>query len=325
MTLIEASDHEDIYVPHAFAEHLVDLGEVRLNYAVAGDADKPALLLIPGQSESWWGYEEAMKLLSDRYQLFAVDLRGQGRSTWTPGRYTLDNIAGDLVRFLDVVVGRPAFVSGLSSGGVLATWLAAYAKPGQVLGVIIEDAPLFASETNPAIGQSFWQAIGPLIALQARRLGDQWSIGDVAGLNAAFAKELPAALLRIASKMRAGQPHMTSVGVPQNILEYDPEWGRSFASGLVAAGCDHLIMVQQVKVPALYTHHFREIDEETGRLLGAVSDLQVAAVGRAIEAAGNSFTYRSFPDMPHSMHGADPALYASVVDEWLGGFAANFS
>ena len=120
------------YVEHAYPEQLVDLGEIEMNYAVAGDPSKPALLCIPGQTESWWGYEAAMPRLAEHFEVFAVDLRGQGRSTRTPGRYTLDNMGNDLVRFIDVVIGRPTIVSGLSSGGVLACWLSAYAKPGQV-------------------------------------------------------------------------------------------------------------------------------------------------------------------------------------------------
>ena len=98
---------EATYVSHAFPERLCDTGEVALNYAVAGDADKPALLLIPGQTESWWGYEAALPLLAEHFQAFAVDLRGQGRSTRTPGRYTLDNMGNDLVRFIDGAIGRP--------------------------------------------------------------------------------------------------------------------------------------------------------------------------------------------------------------------------
>lgn len=82
----------ETYVAHAYEEIGVDLGEVTMNYAVAGGADKPALLLIPGQTESWWGYEKAMEILACNFQVFAVDLRGQGRSTRTPGRYTLDNM-----------------------------------------------------------------------------------------------------------------------------------------------------------------------------------------------------------------------------------------
>ena len=95
---------------------------------------RPALLLVPGQTESWWGYEAAMEILKDSFQVFAVDLRGQGRSGRTPGRYTLDNMGNDLVRFIQGVIGRPTVVSGLSSGGVLAAWLSAYAPAGLVRG-----------------------------------------------------------------------------------------------------------------------------------------------------------------------------------------------
>src|SRR6476469_5485116 len=143
---------DETYIAHSFAEQLCDVGEIEMGYATAGDPSSPALRLIPGQTESWWGYEAAMPLLAERFQVFAVDLRGQGRSTRTPGRYTLDNMGNDLVRFLDAVVGRPAIVSGLSSGGVLAAWLSAYAKPGQVLAACYEDPPLFASEVQPAVG-----------------------------------------------------------------------------------------------------------------------------------------------------------------------------
>src|SRR6476469_8081154 len=98
----------DYFVPHAFPEDSVDLGEIRMNYATAGSPDAPALLLVPPQTASWWNYEQAMGLLAEDFQVFAVDLRGQGRSTRTPGRYTLDNMGNDLVRFLDLVIGRPA-------------------------------------------------------------------------------------------------------------------------------------------------------------------------------------------------------------------------
>src|SRR5262245_15309260 len=190
---------EATYVPHDFAEQLVDLGEVQLNYVVAGDESRPALLLIPGQTESWWGYEATLPLLADHFRTYAVDLRGQGRSSRTPGRYTIDLIGNDLVRFIDAVIGRPCVVAGLSSGGVAAAWLSAYAKPGQVVGAYYEDPPLFACETRPAVGQGIHQSIGPLFALMAKYLGDQWSIGDWAGLIAAVPSELPEWLARGAS------------------------------------------------------------------------------------------------------------------------------
>ncbi len=59
-----------------------------------------------------------MPLLGKHFHVHSVDLRGRGRSGRTPGRYTLDNMGNDLVRFLRGVIGPPAVVSGLSSGGV---------------------------------------------------------------------------------------------------------------------------------------------------------------------------------------------------------------
>jgi pimeloyl-ACP methyl ester carboxylesterase len=316
---LEAEDHAGLFVPHAFDEQRVDLGEVRMNYAAAGPPDRPALLLIPGQTESWWGYEQAMPLLAEHFRVYAVDLRGQGRSTWTPGRYTLDNMGNDLVRFLDLVIGRPAIVSGLSSGGVLSAWLSAYARPGQVRGAVYEDPPLFASELIPSCGPSIRQSIGPVFALRNKWLGDQWTIGDWAGLQSAAAAELPAsitaALKAMAGRTGAGTPPDLSQP-PQNLKEYDPEWGRAFYSGTVAASCDHARMLASVRAPVLFTHHFRAVDGETGRLTGAISDQQAGRVRELVAAAGQPVRYLSFPDMAHSMHGQDPALFASTVAEW---------
>ena len=151
------------YVAHEYDEQRFHTGEVDINYVTTGDASRPALLLIPGQTESWWGYEKALGLLGEHFRAFAVDLRGQGRSSRTPGRYTLDLIGDDLVRFIDGVIGGPTIVAGLSSGGVTAAWLSAYAKPGQVVGAYYEDPPLFASEVHPAVGQGIRQAIGPTL------------------------------------------------------------------------------------------------------------------------------------------------------------------
>jgi pimeloyl-ACP methyl ester carboxylesterase len=314
----EAVDRSEIFVAHEFDEHTVDLGEVRLNYSVVGDPDRPALLLIPSQSESWWGYERAMPLLAEHFQVYAVDLRGQGRSTWTPGRYTLDNFGNDLVRFIDLVIGRPVVVAGNSSGGVLAAWLSAFAKPGQIRASVWEDAPLFASEESTSCGLPIRQNMGPAMALWSKWLGDQWSIGDWAGMQKAVFTELPAWMPEALMTMA---PPIDGLGSfdspPQNLKEYDPEWGRSFVTGLASAACDHATMLENVKVPVLFTHHFHRYDETTGVSMGAISDLQVRRVEEIVTAAGQAFTYRSFPDKPHVLHMYEPELYASTLVDWV--------
>ncbi len=304
-------DPDATYVAHDFAEQLFDTGEVRLNYVTTGDASRPALLLIPGQTESWWGYEEALGLLDQHFQAFAVDLRGQGRSSRAPGRYTLDLMGDDLVRFIDGVIGRPTLVAGLSSGGVIAAWLSAHAKPGQVVGAYYEDPPLFASEIRPAVGQGIGQSIGPVFALLAKYLGAQWSIGDWDGLVAAVPIELPGWLAMVAGALGAG-----GAAPAQELKEYDPEWGRAFWTGRFAAACDHQRMLASVKVPVLFTHHFRTIDEQTGVLMGASSDLQVQRVRELVTDAGNRFDYVDLPTMPHSLHGSDAGLYVDTLVGW---------
>ena len=301
----------ETYVPHAFPEQTIDTGDAVINYAVAGSPDKPALLLIPGQTESWWGYEQAMHLLTEHFQAFAVDLRGQGRSSRTPGRYTLDNFGNDMVRFIALAIRRPVIVSGLSSGGVVSAWLSAYAMPGSVRGCHYEDPPLFASHVSPSCGPSIRQTIGPIFALMSKYLGDQWSIGDWEGMRQAAKSELPDWLSNAMPLMLGANNE-----VPQQLKEYDPEWARAFWEGSVYAGCDHARMLARVKCPVLYTHHFRHVDEARGYLMGAASDLQAKRVCELVSGAGQQIDYRSFPKMPHSMHGTDPKLFTELLVEF---------
>ena len=65
----------------------------------------------------------------------------------------------------------------------------------------------------------------------------------------------------------------------------------------MAASCDHSRMLGAVKVPVLFTHHFRHVEEATGFVIGAISDLQAGKVREIIEQAGQSIDYRSFPQM----------------------------
>src|SRR5438477_438659 len=58
---------------------------------------------------------------------------------------------------------------------------------------------------------------------------------------------------------------------PQNLKEYDPEWGRAFWEGTVAKSCPHEIMLTQVKVPILLTHHMHHANPDNGILFGAYS------------------------------------------------------
>lgn len=301
----------DVFVPHAYPEKQADLGEITMNYAEAGEPGMPAVLLIPEQTGSWWGYEEAMGLLAENFHVYAVDLRGQGRSSWTPKRYSLDNFGNDLVRFIALVVKRPVIVAGNSSGGVLAAWLSAYSMPGQVRGALCEDAPFFASELVTTCGHSIRQAAGPLFELFRTYLGDQWSVGDWTGYCRA-AKASPSRTVRF----------FVADEIPQHMREYDPEWARAFWEGTVALHCPHEQLLTQVKTPVLLTHHMRDIDPDTGHLVGALSDEQAARARLLMESAGVKVDYASVPDALHMMHQFDPPRYVEIFTQWAATLAA---
>jgi pimeloyl-ACP methyl ester carboxylesterase len=104
---------------------------------------------------------------------------------------------------------------------------------------------------------------------------------------------------------------------PQNLKEYDPEWGRAFWSGTVGASCDHERMLRDVKVRSvLLTHHRRITDDSSGFLFGAMSDQQAQRVRDLLASAGVNVEYRSFPDVGHSMHGERPDLYVETLLDW---------
>ncbi|GAA4742498.1 alpha/beta hydrolase [Nocardioides endophyticus] len=300
--------NRDVFVPHAFDEKQIDLGEITMNYVEEGSANNPALLLLPEQTGSWWGYEDAIRLLKDDFHVFAVDMRGQGRSSWTPRRYSLDNFGSDLVRFISLAIGRPVVVSGCSSGGVMAAWLSAFAMPGQIRAAICEDAPLFASELVPSFGHGIRQAAGPMFEMWNRYLGNQWSVGDWEG----FIKAVKNSPFAVTAEMF---PDPTQP--PQFMKEYDPEWARAFFDGTVAVNCPHDVMLAQVKTPVLLTHHQRIEDPDSGILAGAISEPQARHAQRMIQAAGQRCDYQDYPEALHMMHQFDPALFARVVTDWV--------
>ncbi|MFW9814233.1 MAG: alpha/beta fold hydrolase, partial [Candidatus Thorarchaeota archaeon] len=105
-------------------EKRFNTGEIEINYAVAPD-NGPSLVLIPGQGADWKNYQKVLSLLSSDYHVYAVDVRGHGKSDWATGDYSFTSIGRDMTAFLESVVQEPAIISGNSSGGLIALWLAA--------------------------------------------------------------------------------------------------------------------------------------------------------------------------------------------------------
>ncbi|HEY7093326.1 MAG TPA: alpha/beta hydrolase [Ktedonobacterales bacterium] len=121
-------------------EDRFDTGEVALNYAEGLDAGSP-LVMIHGGASRWQGFLPIIPALAADWRVYALDLRGHGRSGWTPHCYHLEDYTADLLTFLDRRVASPTVLMGHSLGGKIAL-LAAARAPGSVRALILGDTPL---------------------------------------------------------------------------------------------------------------------------------------------------------------------------------------
>ncbi|NLD87439.1 MAG: alpha/beta hydrolase [Clostridiales bacterium] len=126
---------------------VLDDGSV-LNYG-EGPANGQPLLLLHGQQTTWQDYAKVLPALSKEFHIFAVDYYGHGKSSKDAAKYKANIIGQDLVWFMEHVIKKPSYVSGHSSGALLAAWLAAN-NSENVIGLVLEDGPFFSTEPGRA-------------------------------------------------------------------------------------------------------------------------------------------------------------------------------
>ncbi|QVQ52784.1 alpha/beta hydrolase [Spiractinospora alimapuensis] len=135
-----------------FVERKVNVGGHDVNFA-EGPRNGPPLLLIHGQCSQWQDHMLVLPQLAAQHHVFVVDVPGHGGSDrLPPTSYTCVDVARVLAGFMEATIGGPAIVSGHSSGGLLALWLAAE-RGDLVSGLVLEDPPLFSS-TMPRLVDS---------------------------------------------------------------------------------------------------------------------------------------------------------------------------
>src|SRR3954470_6680364 len=101
----------------------VTVGEVDLCYDAFGDRARPTLLLIMGLGFQLihWPEDLCRQLAAEGFRVVGFDNRDAGRSTHLPGRrYTLEDMADDVVGLRDALGVESAHVVGASLGGMIA-------------------------------------------------------------------------------------------------------------------------------------------------------------------------------------------------------------
>ena len=254
-----------------FRDHRFNTGEIELHYVVGPDNGRP-LVLIPAQMGTWETYLPNLVPLSRTFQVYAIDVRGHGESSWTTGDYSWASVGRDMTAFLTQVVKRPAIISGNSSGGLIALWCAAN-LPDHVAGLIFEDAPVFSvemprfKEKDRFVYEGLKHLVETIGDPKNRDLADYFRGQTLPVAQGRREKRLPAWVADIFSffirryeKAHPGEP----VDIPyfpgslrtlfKSLSMFDPDFARAFVDGRFYAGLDHAEALQRVKCPVLILH-----------------------------------------------------------------------
>jgi 3-oxoadipate enol-lactonase/4-carboxymuconolactone decarboxylase len=114
----------------------VHTGGLRHYYRIDGNDDRPVLMFAHslGCDHTQWDAQAAH--LQPHFRVLRYDIRGHGLSDAPPGDYSIEALARDALAIVDALgTARFAFC-GLSLGGMLGQWLAAYA-PDRLTHVVL--------------------------------------------------------------------------------------------------------------------------------------------------------------------------------------------
>jgi pimeloyl-ACP methyl ester carboxylesterase len=318
-------------------------GELRTRgitiHYVQGPNRGPALVLIPGQGMTWDSYARALPRLASHFQVYAVDVRGHGGSTWTPGEYDFPTMGEDVAALLSEVVERSAIIAGNSSGGLIALWLAAN-RPDLIDRIVMEDAPVFSAEwprlrDDCYVYQVFEQASRSLAG------PDRDLAAFFAGLKVPVERgqrlwSLPKALMApigwvasVHEALKPGQP----VDIPffppamrlvvRSLTSYDPQFSVAFLDGSACRGFDHAEALRDVRCPAMFMHADWFRVDGGGILVGSVDDSDVGRMREILPA----LRYRRIHS-GHMIHFYRPDTYVEELlrfaeDEGCAAFPAG--
>lgn len=124
-------------VTHGYA---VSEGGVKIHYATLGKG--PLVVMIHGFPDFWYTWRHQMAVLSDRFQVVAIDQRGYNLSDQPKGveNYDMRLLVGDVAAVIKHFKAERATVVGHDWGGVVA-WQTSIALPQMVERLIILNLP----------------------------------------------------------------------------------------------------------------------------------------------------------------------------------------
>jgi 3-oxoadipate enol-lactonase len=130
---------------------LLELNDARIYYELFGSSAAPVLVFSNSLGTDLTMWDSQAAVLSRDFRVLRYDTRGHGRSSITPGPYSMGQLADDLIGLLDKLELDRVHFCGLSIGGMTGISLA-LRFPQRLVKVIL-------SNTAAKIGSSeVWNA-----------------------------------------------------------------------------------------------------------------------------------------------------------------------
>lgn len=138
-----------------------EVNGTRLHY-VTGGRGAP-LVLLPGWPQTWWEFHKILPGLAERYQVFALDMRGQNGSAKPAGGYDKKTMARDVFELTRQLGLGPVNIAGHDIGAMVAHSFAvnhpAATRKVALLDVGHPDESLYTHQpllVRPGQGFSLW-------------------------------------------------------------------------------------------------------------------------------------------------------------------------
>ena len=109
---------------------------IRMHYAEQGESRGEPIILLHGYSDSWFSFSRVLTPLARESRVYALDLRGHGKSDKPASGYQLADLAADVVAFMDAKGIERATVVGHSMGSFVAQQVA-LAAPRRVSRLVL--------------------------------------------------------------------------------------------------------------------------------------------------------------------------------------------
>ena len=99
------------------------LPDARVHYDFTGPENAPVLVFSNSLGTNFFMWDSQLPVLQKHFRVLRSDTRGHGQSSVTPGPYSIDQLAKDVLSLLDFLSLDRVDFCGLSMGGMIGMWL----------------------------------------------------------------------------------------------------------------------------------------------------------------------------------------------------------